>query len=104
MVDVGDNAESMVIGWREEESLVDENVKICDTILLGETVETTKGKLEFLKDQGSNTYGVFKSFFHLFYVNHTPHCPEFVEWCAYNFYATEGVIINRSNSKIPCYV
>ena len=69
VVDVGDNAESRVIGWREEETLVDENSKIFDTILLGETIETTKHKLEVLKDQGSDTCGVFRSFFHFFFVN-----------------------------------
>ena len=66
VVDAGDNAESRVIGRREEESLVDENAEIFDTILLGKIVETNKGKLEFLKDQGSDTCGVFKSFFSFF--------------------------------------
>ena len=104
LVDVGYNAKSRVIGWREEESLVDENVEIFDTVLLDEIVETTKGKLEVLKDQGSNTYDVFKSFFDFFFVNQTPHYHEFVEWCAYNFSVTKGVIMNRSKSKILCYV
>ena len=40
VVDVGDNAESRVICRREEEILVDENVEIFDTNLLGETIET----------------------------------------------------------------
>ena len=69
MVDVGDNGESRVIGQREEEILVDENADIFDTILLGEIVETTKCKLEVLKDQTSDTCGVFKSFFHFFSIN-----------------------------------
>ena len=103
VVDVGDNAESGVISQREGESLVDENAEIFDTILLGETIETAKGKLEVFKDQGSDTCGVFKSFFHFFSVNQTPHCPEFVEWCAYKFSATKGVIMNRSKSKILSY-
>ena len=64
VVDVGDNAKSRVIGRREEEIIVDENAEIFDTILLGETVETAKGKLEVLKDQGSETCVIFKSFFH----------------------------------------
>ena len=45
VVDVRGNAESRVIVRREEEILVDENVEIFDTIFLGETVETPKGKL-----------------------------------------------------------
>ena len=72
VVDVGDNAESGVIGQREEESLMDENTKIFYTILVEETIEDTRGKLEFLKDQGSDTYGAFKYFFHFFFINQTP--------------------------------
>ena len=63
VVDVRDNTESGVTHWREEESLVDE---VFDTILLGETIEAARGKLEVLKDQGSDTCGVFKSFFPFF--------------------------------------
>ena len=69
VVDVGDNAESRVVGQREEESLVDKNVEIFDTILLGKMIDTAKGKLEVFKDQGSDTYGVFRYFFHFFFVN-----------------------------------
>ena len=69
MVDVRDNAKSGVTCRREKESLVDENSNIFYTILLGETIEAARGKLEVLKDQGSDTYGVFKSFFHFFSVN-----------------------------------
>ena len=94
VVEVGDNEELGVIGQKDEESFVDENAEIFDTILLNETIETAKGKLKVLKDQGSDTYGIFRSFFHFFSVNQTPHCPEFFEWCAYNFSATEGVIMN----------
>ena len=104
VVDVRDNAKSRVTCWREEESLMDENAKIFDTILLGETIEAARGKLESLLDQGSDTCGVFKSFFHFFSINQTPHFPEFVEWCACNFSTTEGVIMNRSKSKILCSV
>ena len=56
-------------------SLVDENAKIFYTILLGQTIEATRGKLEVLKDQGSDTFGVFKSFFHFLSVNQTPIAP-----------------------------
>ena len=100
MVDVRDSVESGVTCWRAEESLMDENVEIFDTILVGETIEAARGKLEVLKDQGSDTCGVFKSLFHFFSINQTPHCPEFVEWRADSFSATEGVIMNKSKSKI----
>ena len=100
VVDVRDNVEPEVACQRIDESLVDEDANIFDTILVGETIEDARGKLEFLKDQGSNTCGVFKSFFHFFSVDQTPHCLEFVKWCADNFSVTEGVIMNRSKSKI----
>ena len=100
VVDVRDNAEPKVACRSAEEILMDENAEIFDIILVWETIEATRGKLEVRKNQGSDTYGVFKSFFHFFSIDQTPHCPEFVEWCADNFSATEGVIMNRSKSKI----
>ena len=66
VVEVGDNEELGVIGRKDEESFVDENVEIFDTVLLNEIIETAKSKLKILKDQGRNTYGVFKSFFPFF--------------------------------------
>ena len=67
---------------------------------MGETIETPRGKLEDRKNWGMDTCGVFKSFFHFFSVDPTPQCPEFVRWCTENFSATEGVIMNKSKSKI----
>ena len=64
MVDVRDNAESGVTCRRAEESLMDENVNSFYTILVGETIESSRGKLEVLKDKGRDTYGVFKSSLH----------------------------------------
>ena len=71
---------------------------------MGEAIETTRDKLKILKDRGGDTCGVFKSFFHFFSVGQTPHCPEFVEWCADNFSVTEEVIMNKSKSKIFCSI
>ena len=101
---VRDDVEPETTGWREEEILVDENAEIFDTILVGEAIETTRGKLEIFKDWGGYTCGVFKSFFHFFSVGQTPHFPEFVEWCANNFSVAEGVIMNKSKSKILCSI
>ena len=84
VVGVRDDVDPEATGRRAEESLVDENADIFDTILVGEAIETARGKLEALKNRGRDTYGVFKSFFHFFSVDQTPHCPEFVEWCANN--------------------
>ena len=71
---------------------------------MDETIEISKNKLKILKDQGSDTCGVFKSFFHFFLVDQTSHCPEFVKWCEKNFSVSKGVIMNRSKSKILCLV
>ena len=75
VVDVRDNVEPEVACQREKKSLVDENTDIFDTILVGRTIEAAKGKLEVLKDQGSDTCGVFKYFFHFFSVDQTPPFP-----------------------------
>ena len=69
VVHVRDNAETEVTCQRVEESLMDENAHIFDTILVEETIEAARGKLEVLKDQGSDTCGVFKSFLHFFSVD-----------------------------------
>ena len=50
VVGVRDDVEPEVTCQRAEESLVDENVNIFDTILVGEAIETSRGKLEILKD------------------------------------------------------
>ena len=73
VVDARDNVELEVTCQREEESLMDENIDIFYTILVGQTIEATRGKLELLKDQGSDTYGFFKYFFHFLSVEQTPH-------------------------------
>ena len=64
VVGVRDDVEPEAAGRRIEESLLDKNVEIFDTILVGEAIETARGKLEALKNIGRYTYGVFKSFFH----------------------------------------
>ena len=73
VVEVRDNAEPTVAFRRVEESLVDENVKIFDTIMVGEAIEAARGKLKILKEESRDTCGVFKSFFHFFSVDQTPH-------------------------------
>ena len=72
MVGVREDIEPEVTCQRVEESLVDENAEIFYTILLGEAIETSRGKLEFLKDRGRDTCGVFKSFFHFFSLSKPP--------------------------------
>ena len=95
-----DDIEIEVSSQRMEEHLLDTNSEVFDTILMGETIETTRGKLEDRKNWGIDTRGMFKSLFHFFSVNQTPQSPEFFEWCAENFSVTEGVIMDRSKSKI----
>ena len=62
VVEVVDNEELGAVGQKDEESFVDENAEIFDTILLTETIETAKSKLKVLKDQGSDTCGVLGPF------------------------------------------
>ena len=69
IVGVRDDIEPEVSGLRTKEHLLDANSEVYDTILMGETIETTKGKLEDRKNRGTDTYGVFKSFFHFFSVD-----------------------------------
>ena len=104
IVGVRYDIEPEVSGLRMEEHLLDANSEVYDTILMGETIETTRGKLEDRKNRGIDTCGVFKYFFHFFSFNQTPQFLEFVEWCAENFSATKGVIVNKSKSKILCPV
>ena len=58
VVGVREDTEPEVTCWRVEESLVDENSEIFDTILVGEAIETARGKLEILKDRGRDTCSV----------------------------------------------
>ena len=102
VVEVVDNEEVGVSYQRDDKSFEDKNVEIVDTILMNETIETTKNRLNVLKDQGNDTHGVFKSFFYFFSVNQTPNCPEFVEWYISNYSETEGVIMDRLKYKIMC--
>ena len=79
VVEVADNEEVGVYYQRDENIFEYKNVEIADTILMNETIETTKDRLKVLKDQGNDTRGVFISIFHFFSINHTPNCSEFVE-------------------------
>ena len=96
VIRVRDNIEPKASSQNMEEHIFDANYEVYDTFLVGETIETTRGKLEEHKNWGMDTYGVFKSFFHFFSVNPTPLCPEFVKWCADNFSVTKGVIMDKS--------
>ena len=60
----------------------------------------SKNKLKILKDQGSDTHGVFRSFFYFFSVDKTPNFLEFVEWCANNYSAAQEVIMDKPKSRI----
>ena len=55
VVGVRDDAEPEVTCQRAEESLVDENADSFGTILVGESIETSRGKLEILKDRCRDT-------------------------------------------------
>ena len=104
VVEVADNEELGVSYQKDEKSFEDKNVEISNTILMNETIETTKNKLKILKDWGSDTHGVFKYFFYFFSIDQTPNFPEFVEWCVNNYSTAEGVIMNKTKSRILCHV
>ena len=61
-----------------------------------------KNKLKILKDQGSDTCGDFRYFFYFFSVDQIPNCPEFVEWCANNYFTAEEVVMDEPKSRILC--
>ena len=102
VIEVGDNEELGVSYQRDEKIFGDKNVEIDDTILMNETIETTKNRLKVLKDQGNDARGFFKYFFYFFSINQTPSCPDFVEWCVSNYSETEGFIMDRLKFKILC--
>ena len=76
--EVVDNEELGVSYQKDEKIFEDKNVEIPDTILMNETIETTKNKLKIIKDRGSDTHGVFKYFFYFFSIGQTPNSLEFV--------------------------
>ena len=54
-----------------KEFFEDKDSEIFDTILLNETIETTKNMLKILKDHGIDTHGVFSSYFYYFSIDQT---------------------------------
>ena len=100
VVEVAESEELGVSYQKGQEIFEYKNAKYLDTILLNETIETAKSKLKILKDQGGDTHGVFKYFFWFFSNDQTPNCPEFVEWCANNYFATEEVVMDKPKSRI----
>ena len=75
VIRVRDDIEPKMSGQNKEEHMFDANSKVYDTFMVGETIEAARGKLEDRKNQGMDTYGVFKSFFHFFFVIPTPSVP-----------------------------
>ena len=55
VVGVRDDIEPEATGWRMKENLLDTNAEVFDTILIGETIETSRGKLEDLKNRDIDT-------------------------------------------------
>ena len=72
VVRVRDDIEPEAAGQRMEENLLDTNAEVFDTIMIGETIETARGKLEDLKNRDIDTCDVFRSLFHFFPINQTP--------------------------------
>ena len=57
-----------------EETLEDKASEIFGTILINDNVETTKNEMKILKDQGTDSHGVFSSYFFYFSVEQTQNC------------------------------
>ena len=72
VVEVADSEELGFYCQKFEKRFEDKNVEVSDTILLNETIDMAKNKLKIFKDQGSDTHGVFRSFFYFFSVDQTP--------------------------------
>ena len=100
-----DEVESMNIEYHKiEELFKDKDSNFFDTILLNGPIEADKKKLELLKDQGIEVHGVFSSYFHCFSIYQTLSFLELVNWCASNYSSSERLIMDATNSKIPCLV
>ena len=63
-----------------------------------------KIKLKIIKDQGSDTRGIFRYFFYFFSVDQTPNFPEFVERRANNCSAAEEVIMDEPKSRVLFHI
>ena len=69
-----------------EESLIDKNAGVFDTIIINDSIRAAQAKLKALLSQGIDPHGVFSSFFFYFSIKQTPSCPEFVSWCEKKYY------------------
>ena len=87
-----------------EELFEDRDSDIFDTILLNEPMETVKNKLKLCKDQGTDMHNIYKSLFHHFSMYQTLSFHEFVDWCTVIYSSSKRVIMDISNSTIPCPV
>ena len=72
MVEVVDSEKLGVSYQKVEEIFEDKNAKVFYTILLNETIVIAKNKSKILKDQGSDTHGVFKSIFYFSLLTRPP--------------------------------
>ena len=62
-----EDCEELEVSYQKIEKIFEEkNDEVFDTILLNETIETAKCELKIIKDQGSDTYGLFMYFFYFF--------------------------------------
>ena len=68
-IEVVDCEELWVSCQKDEKRFEDKNDEVSDTILMNETIETAKNKLKIIKDQGSETHGVFRSLFYFFSID-----------------------------------
>ena len=86
----------------KEEILVDREGNIFYPNLSVGIVSHSKEHFWELNSQGEDVLNVHSSFLYNFYIQHTLHFLEFVEWCVNKYSFTERVIMNSGTTKILC--
>ena len=81
-----ENIETQGLEYQKvEELLEDRNADVFDPVLLNGPIESMKQKLNLIRDQGMDLHNIYQSSFHLFSIEQTLGCPEFVDWCVNNY-------------------
>ena len=71
-----------------------------DTIMLNGPIDSVRENLKLPKDQGTNIQNIYQSYFHFFSIDQKLNYPEFVDWCANNYYLFERVIMDITSSTV----
>ena len=83
----------------KEEILVDREGNIFYPNITVGIVSHSKERFWELNSQGEDVLNVHSSFLYNFYIQHTLHFLEFMEWCVNKCSFTERVIMNSGTTK-----